>query len=339
MTPWQKKLSRLVILVGLTGSPLSAQPTLDAPCPLDCRGVPFSQALPRLAEQLNLPYILDPSVTPDLAQTRIRMFAAHLSGQQAIRWLARSAGLEAVIIEGTILIAKPERLPRAWRYREPVTTWTSKGVPGTSRPSQDTTRLRKARDKRANVNWIDKPLSGVLRDVSHNFGVDIVVHPTIMATQPLLQFEQAQADLDTVCDALAQQLNARLIYIDGAFWARPRKGKHAQETQPATSRTSGSPTYRPAPSQLGLARWVTIDRSVTSWQAFADQLARASDLNCRIQPPALAETACVEAKGSVEDVLNGAQMLGHLSWALEDAGKDGRLSLRINIRQSEPKSP
>jgi hypothetical protein len=74
---------------------------------MDWRSTPFSQAVHELAAKLNLAYVLDESVSTELAQTPVRFMADHLTGREALRWLARWVGVEAVVMGETVYSRRP----------------------------------------------------------------------------------------------------------------------------------------------------------------------------------------------------------------------------------------
>ncbi len=81
------------------------------------RGEPLGDVLMQLSREVGSTYIIDPHVDGELLRGRVRMAAEHLTAAEIVRWLARDVGLEAVLVEGTMLLAPPERLPVVWRER------------------------------------------------------------------------------------------------------------------------------------------------------------------------------------------------------------------------------
>ena len=107
----------VISILALAAQAVAAASSLDELCPVEWRNVPLKQALEELTGRFRLPVLLDDSVTPEVARTPVRLFARHLTGRQALRWLARWAGLEAVFVDDNLLVAQPDRLPRIWRPR------------------------------------------------------------------------------------------------------------------------------------------------------------------------------------------------------------------------------
>ena len=105
----------LLIVLLAAGARFAPAAALDEIYPVEWRNVPFKQAVEELAGQYSLPVLFDASVTPEIAQAPVRLFARHLTGRQALKWLARWGGVEAVFVDGSLLIARPERLPRIWQ--------------------------------------------------------------------------------------------------------------------------------------------------------------------------------------------------------------------------------
>jgi len=312
--------------VGLLLVPIlagSGPGSLESVCPVDWRGATLGEALAELAPRLEVPYILDVSVDAAALNRRVRMSASHLTGAQAFRWLARSAGLEAALVDGTFLIAAEDRLPAVWRS-------TGTGG-GNRRPSGDDGRWRLVQERRADLRWIDSPLSGVARDISAAFGVDVVFHQAILADQPLVGLEASQVGFDRVRQALAGQLAARVEYVDGAVWVRPRN--HSSSRLPSSRPWSDG--GQPRASTSGpLTQPVRIGPSAGTWSAFAGRLAEAGRLSYRVEAPPATPYPTIEAAGSVAAVLEAARLLGWLSWSLEETGEQGGPRLRIEVRQA-----
>ena len=89
--------------------------SLDAlaqPCPIDWRATRLSDAIRQMSERLGVPYVVDSSVTDAILERPVRLAATHLSGRQAFRWTVRVADLDAILVNGAMLIAEPERLPQ-----------------------------------------------------------------------------------------------------------------------------------------------------------------------------------------------------------------------------------
>lgn len=306
--------------------PATSRPSsLTAVCPVDWRGAPLDDALGELASRLEVSYVLDSSVDAAALARTVRMSASHLTGEEALRWLARSAGLAAVRIDDVFVIAAEERLPAVWRTRV-----VRDGV----LPAGDDPRRRRLLEGRAGINWVDSPLSGVAQDISAGFGVDVVFHPAILDGQKLVYLvEDSQVGFDRVRDALQVQLGARVSFFDGAVWVGPADVVPAPRV---TTRPAGGDKKARDRASRSLSRRVRIDRSVTSWAAFADRLGEAGGLGHRIEVPPAASYPMIEAVGSVEAVLQAARLLGWLSWQLEPpVPADGTVTVKIQIHEKD----
>ena len=302
---------------------------LDAPCRLDWRGVPLQQALGELAGRLGLPYLLDASVTDQTAQTPVRLFAVHLTGRQALRWLARWAGLEAVVVDGTVLIARPDRLPGVWRGLTP--TRSPDAGPAGEPPWQA------ARQRQADVNWTDAPLSLVARDLAARFGIDLIFHAQILKRQELIYLHRSQLRLDHLCEVLARHFDADIDYVDGALWARPKPDR-------PTSRPGQGAVGRPArvaqpKLDPRLARPVVIARPAARWPALGDLLAKATGLSCRVVVPPGTAAPAWEARGSAAEILEAGKLLGRLDYQLQPPGSQKPPVLLIQVRPVGRYSP
>lgn len=314
---------RLTWLLILTGSLLArAADPLDTPCQLDLRSTALKQALEELTGRFGLPYLLDASVTDQAAQTPVRLYAAHLTGRQALRWMARWAGLEAVLVDGTVLVARPDRLPGVWRGPT-ATRPRDAGFAGES-------QWQAPRQRQADINWIDAPLSFVARDVSARFGIDLIIHAEILKRQDLIHLQRSQLRLDHLCDVLNRHLDAEIDYLDGALWARPRSDQVATRPDQSALR----PPAWAAQPRMGhyLGQPVSFDLTTAGWPAFGNLLASATGLSCRVVVPPTTSFPAWEVRGSVAEILEAGKLLGRLDYQLEPTGRQKPPVLLIQVR-------
>lgn len=292
---------------------------LDSPCPIEWQGVPFENALRDLAGRLELPYVVDASVSLEATQRRVRLVAFHVDGRQALRWLARSAGLEAVVVDNTVLVAQTDRLPEAWKRA----SWVSAKGGG-----ERDTRWEAMKQRVAAVEWVDAPLSVVVRDLPKHFSVDLVVHPEILAKEVLVHFQRPAVTLEAVCDELGRSLDAEVGLCDGVIWARP----HQVARTSAASAPAVFPALIHARTDRPLRRVMAIDRPLTDWQAFKRAVARATGLDCRIEVPVDSPLAGLEASGPAGDILDGARLLGLMGYQLQPGSGNGPPTLLIQVQ-------
>lgn len=321
--------ARLIVMAILCSSaaPVAAMENRpEAVRTVDWRGLPLRQALDQLARDTTIPYVIGKSVPPEAMDRRIRLFASHLNGRQAYRWAARLAGLEAVIREGVALIALPQELPRIWRLT---------GGPA-AEPSGWQERLQAISRQRANINWVDAPLSGVARDISATFGIDVLFHPRIRSEQPLIHLELSEASFDALQSAIEEQLKARALLVDGALWVVPADMEWDQPAARPSPHASVLPAeVRPGPATGPLDQFVVLDRSVRSWQDVCDRLSRAGEVDCRVSPPDAPFSGPLEARGTLGEVLEAARLLGRLTWQLAPRSPQGAARLEIRPEPEE----
>jgi hypothetical protein len=293
-------------------------------CPISWRGTPLRQAFAELADRLGVRYILDASIPATALDEPVRMSAAHLTGQQAFRWLARMGGVSAVFVDGVLLVAAEDRLPGIWRA-------TGTGAPA-DRASEEG-RWAKVNSRRIDVNWVDAPLTGVAEDVSSLFGVDVLYHPALLADPKLTYMKESGVDLDRVREVLGRQLNARTELYDGALWVCPQ-GEVIQWL-PATGHQA-DPVVASQPDEFiaaPLERWLMVDRSATTWVDFADAVSTAAGVPCSVAGAEGTRYPGIDAAGSVGEVLDGLRMLGMIVWNIAPEGPSS--GPRINIRLRE----
>lgn len=293
----------MVLLAGPAAATAAEPSKLDASRPVDWRGAPLRVVLDELSREMDLPYLLDPSVNTEHLDTRLRLFAAHLTGRQAFRWAARLAGLEAAIRDGAVLVSGRDRLPRVWRL-------TGGGV-----WVDEDQRLAAVQSRRADLEWIDLPLSAVSRAVATDFGIDVIFHPQLVADEGLVQLVQVQADLDMVRAVLEQQLKAKTTLFDGAVWVTPpEEAPKLPTTQSASVADSSGGAGAIVDEGRALDRWVMLDPSIQSWPALCDRFAQAAEIPCRVAPPSAAWATPFEARGSVGEVLEAGRLLKRWTW-------------------------
>lgn len=300
----------------------AATKSLDELCPIEWRNVPLHQAMEELSGRFHLPVLFDESVTPELSRTPVRLFTRHLTGMQAIRWLARWAGLDAVFVEGGLLVARPERLPSIWQGEMPLSA-ASQPAPGG--------HWKAVRDRTADLEWVDAPLSLVSRDVSLRFGLDLIVHPGILKEEILVNYQQVGATLAQVCDAIAGQLNAAVDWVDGALWVYPRP--HAAQSGPAPQPLPAPPpTTTPDATDVLFKRQLTINSPPADWETFGRILAGSGGVGRPMQIPPGTRPPGFTARGTAREILEAAKLLGRLDYHLEPSGTGKDPVLLIKVR-------
>lgn len=310
----------MLLCLGL-GARTAGAADLAKPCPIDWRGVPLGQAVRELADRLDVAYILDPSVTQEVLGASVRLTAVHLNGRQAFRWTARAAGLDAVVVEGVVVIGRADRLPRVWRLSGSI----PEAGPAGSRPSPDDAdsptlepRAGEFRNRRVDLAWLDAPLSRVRKDISDRFGIDLVFHARILEQQRLVRLEGPSLGWDDVENALGQQLDAVAEYDDGVIRVEPR---------PATSRPADPPagsdptTLAATDSDSVLFRPVEISFAGGNARNLGETLSRAAGINCRVEAPEGTQWGPISARGSLLEILEAARILE--GWECKITAADG----------------
>lgn len=296
---------------------------LNERCPVDLRGVSFGEAVAELAGRLDVPYILDTSVTPEDLAKLVRMRAECLTGGEVFVWLARSAGLEAVYRQDAFLLARPERLPVSWRARPSV------GVEAAASARWDAAQRR-----RVDVGWLDTPLSQVAADVRRGFSLDLIAHPEVLAEQGLMTHSGRQMALADVCRVLAEQLGAQADVVDGVVWIRPAGA--VKIVRPAASGPAGgaSPGVPERDSPADLASEAVVGRRIRNWGEFLDCLNR-SHVVFDIKGHPGHRWPNLVARGPVEDILEGARLVGAIRWSRMPDGPTGRQAVVIEVLSPE----
>lgn len=301
---------------------------LDLVYPVEWRGAPLHEVLDQLSGEFRLPCVIDPAVSPDALNQRLRLFAAHLTGRQAWRWAARLSGLAAVERDGAVLVAPPATLPRLWRLNAAA----SAGSPA------EQERLRTIAELRASITWIDAPLSSVARQVSNDFRLDVIFHPRILADEGLVHLEATEASLETVRTTLEEQLKAKAQIYDGALWVVPADlADELPATQPVAQRETLPAVDQPIAGVGPLDQFVVLDDTVTSWPGFSTRLSRAAGVACRVVGGAGEFGAAWQARGTVGEVLEAARLLGSLRWRLVSADQGDTAA--VEIRPIRPAAP
>jgi hypothetical protein len=296
---------------------------LNGICSLQLRGTRLREAFAELADRLGVRYILDASIPAAAMEEPVRISATHLTGQQAFRWVARTAGVSAVLVDGIFLVAPEDRLPAVWRA-------TGTGTPS-ERASEDA-RWARVNGRRIDVNWVDAPLTGVAEDVANLFGVDVLYHPALLAAPKLVYMRESGVNLERIREVLGRQLNARTELYDGALWICPQ-GEVVQWL-PASGRPADAAASRPEEFHAPpLDMWVGVDRSVTTWAAFAAAVSAASGVPCAVDGEEGAVYPGIETAGSVAEVLDGLRMLGMVAWNIGPEGPANGPRINIKVRE------
>jgi type II secretory pathway component GspD/PulD (secretin) len=298
----------------------SADPEPSDPVyPVDWRGTSLRSVLDDLSRHLGLAYVIDSAAPQEALDQRLRLQADHLTRQQALRWAARLAGLEAVVRDDTIFIASPDRLPRLWRLS---------ATPATSPAGLD--QFQALEQTRASITWIDAPLSSIGRDVSANFGIDVVFHRELLAEEGLVHLESAEASLATIRQAMEAQLKTKVYMYDGAVWVVPEAvSPDVPATQPSAVQSLPAAPDRPVPGLSPLDQFVILDKSVTTWPALSSRLSRAAGVACRVTPGVGVFGVPWQAQGTIGEVLDAARLLGRLAWRLVPPGRDEPAAIEI----------
>jgi hypothetical protein len=292
---------------------------VDEPCPVDFRGVPLGEAVAELAGRLQMPYVFDESVTAADLTEPVRMRAEYLTGLEVIIWLARLADLEGVHQQGAMFLARPARLPVSWKSANAA---DCRNVAG---DSDSGIQLRRAR-----ISWLDTPMSQVAADVREGFGIDVIVHPVVLKRQRLVTHEADQASVADVCQVLAAQWECDATIVDGVVWIRPvgwQKPPVPPASCPGDTATEGPWQTLSALQSSNIA---VINRGTESWKAFADCLERCNVV-CDIREDPASRYPDLVARGPVEDILEGARLIGAIRWERVGATASGQRKWRIEM--------
>jgi hypothetical protein len=127
---------------------------------------------------------------------------------------------------------------------------------------------------------------------------------------------------------LAKSLDAEVSLYDGVIWARP-----AHLARPASAPAPVAlPPIMVAKTDKPLNRILNIDRPLADWQTLKGLIVRATGLACRIEAASEVPPGRLEARGTVLDVLEGARLLGLMSYQLQPGGENGSGTLLIQVR-------
>lgn len=316
--------ARIWYFVGLVlaaTAPALAMPALQAPCPVEWAGIPLKHALSELSGRLGLPYMLDDSVPPEHLDTPVRLSALHLNGRQAFGWLARSVGLEAAVVDGTVLLAPRNRLPRTWRA----------AIGPGAHPDRGPDRWRTASTRIISVEWLDVPLTRVARDLQLKLGIDVIFAPAIQEQGDLIRLEAADVATETVIRQLTDKLQARADFLDGALWVHP--SDHPTPTLPRTPTSSPAPVDS-TPASI-MDRPIRLDSPINNWTGFADVLAENIGARPQIEIPARTTAPNIQAAGSIADILEAARLMGWITWQVGPSPNQNALLLNIRVRKND----
>jgi len=265
-----------------------------------------AEAVRILAERLDVPYVIDESVSNDELAKPVRLQAVHLTGRQAFRWTVRSANLDAILVGGAMMIARPERLPRTWQLL---------GVAGADASQASPSGAEAVGSGIADLDWVDVPLSRVSRDVAERLGIDLVFHPRILNEQPVVALQAGGLDLPAVRRAVEEQLNADSEYRDGVIWIEPRDGASSGPAAFDTAAPRGGDNEM---SRLdsALLRRLSIHFTGSGPRTLEQVLESACGRPTRIEAAGERQLPDLAARGTLFEVLEAARLLEGWDWRI-----------------------
>lgn len=303
----------------LTAITLTMPAGLDQPCPVDFRGVRAADALGTLSRRTGVTYVVAAGLESVVLAREVRLTASHLTGPEAFRWVARLAGAEAVLVDNTFLIARPDCLPRVWRT-----------------PAGDRTNIRctAARSRHANIHWQDTPPARIAADVAAEFGIDVIFQPELLEDAPLIEAEIPGASLDTVIQALSDRLSAKVEPLDGALWIHRSSVQSApasaqeQTASELPGERQESVAAASVPGPLDAA--VCIDRGIRDWPMLRERLAAAAGVPITVR----GERAypVIEAKATIGEVLEAGELLGYWTWNCRTGDQNTPFSVQLTVQ-------
>lgn len=338
-------------LLMLAGLFLTVEPSgLRQVYPLDLQGESFRRVLTDLTQKMGLEYTLEVAVDDTFEDRPIRLYAQHLTGAQLIRWVTRLAGQEAVLIDQMLVIAAPEQMPVWWRLQGHIAAgdtgslWPDQ-IRSDDRPSsQPTTMPQKLSNKNARgistplpladygrwpkqpsravaIDWLDAPLSRVARDISDQYGIDVVIDHAVRKDQPLVLLQASEILLDSVLARLQDQLGFCIDYWDGAIWLHEKRREVVDEP--------GADDARPP---VFTSRYCHIRQPIRSWAAFSQYLHEGLSPAVRMKVPSADAAPGIEAVGPVDEVLEAARLCGLIYWSRKANSSDGAEIVEIEVR-------
>ena len=254
---------------------LAILPAAEGPCAGDWRGVALNKALADVGRRCGVKYLADASLPAEAMDREVRLSVRHLTGQQTARWLARIAGLDAVEVEGSLVLAAPKRAKLIAQELSPEDA--------ARRSRADASAWRNLKTRHAAVNWDQTPLSRVANDASASFGVDVIYHPDLLSEPLLITMSREDADIAQVAAALADQLHATVEFLDGALWVHPTPGRPAG---PAESTRKPPETAAAKPAETAAAKPTEPEK--------------AGQVDSAVQPSAKAEPEVAATKPAVQ---------------------------------------
>ncbi len=280
----------LNVVIGSLLAVTTAPATERVSTKIEFRGTMVRQALEKLGDALQERVIISRQVPSELLDRDIRLRTEYLTPEQAVRWVARLADLEAIHTKEGFYVAlsaqlREMSLPLEGTQRVLLALPGSGAKPSLESEARRSPELRELLARTGPVFWHDTPLSRVSADVARIFGIDLIVHDQIVEEGLLVEWEQPQASLAMTCDRLAEVLGAAVEHRDGAIWIHPPDPAVAIEppppaaTQPAPAEAMASagppavdesiPTTRPAERERVLSLPEPVPAAVTTAPAAA----------------------------------------------------------------------
>lgn len=299
-------------------SSAESRPAWDHPCRIDFQGLTFREALTELAARLGLPLVIDATTPADRLELRVRLYAAHLTGRQALHWLARWSDLDAAVVRGTAYIGPAERMPVAWRLGPRATDPGRTSAPNDPAPDHAAPDDEIPGRRKSDIAWRDVPLSFVARDVASKYGIDIIFHRDLVARQELIHLKQEDLSLEALAQMLGKLLGAKYVPAWGALGFYPVDERGWDNEPDEMTRPGAVATQTQSAWPLTRAGWGSAVR-IDAWRTLRDRLASATGDRWRIEIPTTAPSPGLRFRGPVEDLLSAGKLLGFLATSIRTA--------------------
>jgi hypothetical protein len=306
----------------------------------DFRGESLQVVLGDICNRAGCDYAVDSSVLPKQLDRPVRMYAQHLSVLQVIRWAARIADLEVIRHKDHLLLTSPDVLGVTWDQSRIPSQVVDVGnaMQSTSAPVEQKKGIRRppdasvsfsCLDRKADLEWLDAPLSRVSRDISRKYGIDFLIHPGVREFQPLVQLNGSRITLKQACQILGKQIKADIFLIDNVLWAV--QSEDSQIKRKLFAWRTDTPEHGNR-AYAGLQRRVLIEKTVRDWNVFADQFTRSIGMPCRLAGSRPGRFPEIRAEGSAREILEAARLCGLINWSMKGEPADGANIIYMQIR-------
>ncbi len=220
-----------------------------------------AEALADLANRLGQPIWTSDNVRQQASQTRVRLVARHLTGDQALSALCRLAAWDWTWTDGAIAVTVASHTPSGWRMRSAaLRSHVVRERPQRARVS--------AREATADLDLVDATATAAAARLTEAYGLNLWLPEPVRNRQVLITLRgQSMPAADAVA-GLARQLGTQPVEADGVVWllSDDLAGTFGN------ARPTTAPTGKVVVSAGPKRRWTTLRAGAVTAEGWSDEI-------------------------------------------------------------------